>query len=504
MDLGDLFGGDYNPNEEAEEAASLAAQILLRDADERDKRGAQNNPADDEPVVSTTTIAATATVSKPAGKKRKGATTETPAAQRLKFEPGRVIESPCNGAQQIVLPPALKVNMTSAGGYTKGGAVWFRATYPNAEQLGNMLAGLQGVLTDYELEFDHRTGLSIVGMNTVNTIYVDIKVPTQSFVVFNLSEAGMPTTACFSVSSKQFFNLRSVFDADYTLTLGALLGTKVDVNEEVQVQLHPALTTNQKAPDTIYGVPQFDGEHQVVGNVDPAKMYQFRVVMRTTHMRALIERFSRYGDTAFRLSNRGLDVLGFDGDTKSTAVMCVQYTDDTQRDTPLSAYRALYGVEEVSGDNDARWRLNDAERAMLINLGVEAARTHVCHLDRLVKRTARCAHMDCITDGPAAGEAPIDPATNQPVVGRPTCRRDETSTARMSQIDNIRFRTKFLKSALSTITDTDYVELFFGRQAPPDDETFFPLLMRGRVFNTEMTRTMMSRMVYISTLINEK
>jgi len=491
MDIELFEEADLNGTLDAETVR--ATETLLA---ESAARRSASQTATGAPVVvarSQTTLTSTAAIKSPPTKKRK-----TAAAKAAAAAAALAVTPPASGstttvatAPAVILPPVLKTFFATAGGYHKGDdAVLFRATYADASQLGAVLASLHGVLTDYELYFDSRTGLTVVGMNAVNTIYIEVSVPREAFAVFNLGDDDangkpLPTTARFSLSAKQLFALRREFARDYTLTFCALLGTKIDAAEELYVQLHPSRAENARAPDGLYAVPQFEGEHEALREIEPASLYQFRVVVRMADFAAQIEKWSRYGDIAFRLSNRGLDVLGFDGDTKTSGQCCINYTDDTSKDRVLSAYKVFHGPSETD-----RCVITPEERAMMDALG--ASRVMLCHLDRLVRRTVTCAHMDCLLGDEAGG-------------GRPTCRRDETTAARLAQIDNARFRSKFVKSALATLDhNSEYLELFFGRKRPPEDDEFWPMMMRARVLNEARDRVLISRVVYVCVCLNEK
>ena len=500
MDIDALFEFAESAGEDCEDT-SLAAAILLREQRERANDSATWTPA---------TVVVQNVAPPPVAKKRK---TPTPKTTQSTLKPVATAAAPPPpagssaalveaAAAGVVLPPMLKTYLSSAGGMHKGeDAVLFRATYANAAELGAVLYSLAGVLTDYELYFDARTGLTVVGMNAVNTIYIAVDVPAASFLVFNLADdksGKMPTTARFSVSARQFFALRSEFTSDYTLTLCALLGSKIAASEELYLQLHPAFAANAKAPDGVFAVPQFDGEHEVLRDIDPAALYQFRVVVRTAQFKDLIGKWARYGDTAFRLANHGLDIMGFDGDTKTSGQVCVNYTDTTKKDTVLSGYKCFHGDADAP---EARTVVGEQERAVLDTLTAAGSKVMLCHLDRLVRRTTNCAHMDCLLDEP-----PLDEATGAPTrEPRPTCRRDEATAARLAQIDSVRFRTKFLTQALATLAgNSEFIELFFGRKRPPEDDEFYPMLMRGRVLNATRDRVLISRSVYVCVCLNEK
>lgn len=403
-----------------------------------------------------------------------------------------------NDTLGVVLPPVLKTFLSTAGGYYKGDdAVLFRATYPDAAQLGSVLASLHGVLSDFELYFDARTGLKVVGMNDIHTMYVDVEVPASSFAVFNLADdtsGRLPTVARFSVSAKEFYSLRSEFTHDYTLTMCALLGAKVDAAEEFYLQLHPGRVSNANAPDGVFAIPQFEGSHDSLREIDPAQLYQFRLVMRTSLLKEHLDKWARYSDIGFRLTNRGVDVLGFDGEASRSGSVCINYTGDTSKDSVLSAYKVFHGASDADANT-----ITQDERNMLAQLAEQ--QILLVHLDRLVRRTTQCAHLDCLLDEP-----PLDELTGQPTrEPRPTCQREEMTVARLAQIDNIRLRMKFVRQAMATLcSNSDFIELFLGRKRPPEDDEYYPLLMRGRVLNAARDRVLISRVVYVSVCLNEK
>lgn len=427
--------------------------------------------------------------------------------------------------QQIVLPPVLKVNESTAGGYSKGSSVaMFRATYPNAEQLGMALATLRGTLEEYELYFERRTGLSVVGCNVSHTIYVELRVPATAFAVFNLrtpGEAALPTMARFSVLAETLYELRKEYRDDYTLTLTALLGTRAGVEEDIGVHLHPAFETNARDVDSLFSIPQIDTEHVRFATVAPWTIYQFRVVWRTAQFKTLMLQMARYTDTAFRLTNAGVDVCGYNNNTHMAASKSIRYTTSTKRDTVLSAYDVFASQRPLANDSDeadlAQRTLPDSELAVFESL--RAGSVTLCHLDRLVQRQVRCTHMDCVageTEIDAdTGNLEVDAITGQRVPGPPTCERhaesgevvplrggiicsrDSGVMTRAAAIDSIRFHSKFLNDALTMVLDSEHVELFFGRCAAPDDHVFAPMLMRGRLLDGEGRRIMLERCVYV-------
>jgi hypothetical protein len=81
---------------------------------------------------------------------------------------------------------------------------------------------------------------------------------------------------------------------------------------------------------------------------------------------------------------------------------------------------------------------------------------------------------------------------------------DEPTATRMSQVDYIRFRTRFIEDAITVLQDSEYIEMFFGRLEPPDDESFAPIMIRGRVMNDTRTTVLMTRAIFVSPAVAEK
>jgi len=532
---------DNVPNDQL--ANDLAARIIEREHDERrmeklahaasmaltskttsDERvGDGRDDDDDDAAVAVDVVITTATPTNPVKKR---------VVQKKLTSPSATTTTK---SDSIVLPPKLKVNKSTAGGYSKGEKLaMFRACYPNAAEIGQALVGLRVVLEEFEMFFDRSSGLTITGMNTSHSLYADLNVPASAFVVFNLrdaddSEIVMPTCARFSVRAESLFKLRKEFAEDYSLTFCTLLGVKAGVREEIHLQLHPAKQSNARSPNALFGVEQIDAEHEQLRAVEPWSLYQFRVTMRTVHLRSLLTQFLRYGDTAFHLSNRGLDIIGFDGEGKTSGSKNINYTSETRRDTVLSAYDVFKSYRlrtSATQTDEERRHVAPSEHEIYRALRAEGNNVMLCHLDRLVRRRTTCSHMDCLAGkspiNPTTGKPEVNELTGEPIDGPPTCVRhtttdggddtngpviclqDEPLATRMSAIDSIRFRSIFLNNALATLLEAEHIELFFGRLDPPDDDVFCPLLMRGRTLDATGRLIMMENSVYVVPCEHEK
>jgi hypothetical protein len=462
---------DFDTDQHADDPATNAQLLAREQMEEYYKQKElfmlvlQNKQTEEEEEQETNDIASPPK----AGKKRKSAKAVAP----------RVAEK-----NQVIEPPELDAHTVTAGRYSKGDNVkTFRAVYPNAEQLGMALANLRTVLEVFEMEFDARTGLTVLGMNTNHTIYVNFNVPVASFLRFNLvGDVSMPSTVRVTVHPEQFYSLRGDFDENYTMTIYTLINVKDTVYENVHVQLHPAFKVNQRAPDYLYAITQPDAELEQLGTLTPAQLYQFRVTVTRAFISKTFKNFRvRYSDTSLKLSKQGLDIMGLDVHGKTSGSMCIKYTSTTRHDTVLSGYELLRDNAPVA----------ESERAMFAALSECGSAVPLCHLDRLVRRTSAqpCDHLTCVDD---------------PESGLPTCQRDETQATRMSQIDHIRFRTRFIDEALAVLADSEYIEMFFGRLNPPADENFVPLMVRGRILDAKRERVLMSRCVYVCPALEEK
>lgn len=400
-----------------------------------------------------------------------------PAKKRA---PKRKADEPLVPSDAIQLPPVLALHELTLGGQKKSAdATVFRATYPDSEQLGSALAALRAVLGEIELAFQRESGLTVCGLSDNHVTYVLLRVPRASFLAYHFDEAG-PSMTAITVRAQQFFVARNKFDADKTMTFCRVLDS--EASERMCVQIHPAYQRNRAGQSWLLQIPETVVEVERFGDLEPRTMYQFRATMTCATFTKLVHDFrADCSDIAFKLSSAGFEAMGaqeFEGGESRTRI---NYTASTRKDAALTGYDVF----------DEAALLPQSERDMFAELDAGGTAVRLCHLDRLVRREAVCEHVACVMHE-----------------GAPTCVRalgpDEGGTARMSLIDTIRFRLRFLDEAASMVQDCDYVELFLGRMAPPRDEHFCPLLIRARSLDEAQTRASMTRMVYLSPKADDK
>jgi len=192
-------------------------------------------------------------------------------------------------------------------------------------------------------------------------------------------------------------------------------------------------------------------------------------------------------------------VVGVEPAERRAARTCITYTSTTVRDAALSGYNVFGGVA-TAGVAEV---LPESERAMFAALVEDGTDVPLCHLNRLVRRTATCEHMACTTD--AAGRCTCERfAGGGGGDGTAPPPHEEPGTARKSTIDFIRFRTLFLDEALSAVQECDYLELFFGRRPPPYDEYFAPLMIRGRILDATQQRVLITRVAFVAPNYDDK
>lgn len=423
----------------------------------------------------------------------------------------RVTDAP----DAIVMPPTLTLYELTLGGKKRKEKDLriFRAVYHDSKEICDAIASLHELLTDVNLKFDSKLGLHIGGVVPNNTTQLLLQVPRRSFLEFSGLEGGGATKTDITVHSSHFQEIRSYCRTDYTLTFNRIVGAS-DV-EHMTVQMHPARQSIAKDVQRQRTLPQMQLENKLPSHLNPRHFYQFRVVVRHSVIAQAIQHTkTRFADVSFKLSATGLEIITKDLHTPARDVLKLSYTESTNKDAAFADYDIF--------DDDAH--LPESEYAMFEELNSKIA---LVHFNRLQRRTSICPHMMCTTDAngvPTCERFKEQYLEEEPVVveetkdGEDSDSEDdneenkknaepeefEGGTARMSSLDNVRFRLCFVHEALKAAANSDYIEMFFGRCPPPGDKIFAPLLLRSRALNTAERRTSLVTMVYVSPKYDDK
>jgi hypothetical protein len=148
----------------------------------------------------------------------------------------------------------------------------FRAVYPNAKELGGVLAAIRVLATDIPLEFT-KDGLRIEIVDSSHAMMMQITVPRSSFLVYE----NVLTKTLIVVPAKHLQESASLFTSDSTLTL--FQPQTVDSKEPLGFQICPANGDRTTGIVETFGITPIDAEIESLAIPDLADMYQFRVVI---------------------------------------------------------------------------------------------------------------------------------------------------------------------------------------------------------------------------------
>jgi len=373
-----------------------------------------------------------------------------------------------------IAPPPLVTYKRTLGGKERPAGKQFRAVYANAGELGALLAKLRAVMPSVQLQFgpsadevdnlvgsNRIDGLRIETLNEARVSFVELSVPRRSFILYE----GQPQTPCDSVAcyTRFFFDERRAMKSTHTLTLSRYING--DDSEPLGVLVHPAHESNRQARVTAAHVTAIDGERQAYPRVDSREWHQYAVLMETKTLQDIVvQSKDRFDELVFALTDDRLQVTGrAPGAQGGVTMFGISYDAGTMRDS--LTLPAEHAIGSFAAPRDDPGAVGAAERAAFDSIVSQRANgVELCRLERL----------------------PFAPAE----IGR-------------KHLDNVRLKVKFLDEAMKLSHASDFVELRFGRLV--DDHSMLgPVRVCFRVLDAERARALITTMVHITPLIDEK
>lgn len=476
VDVRDLFGDSFTVDEDEEdprvreEREALAEAERELDANERQRQlettvisaaiARGNEDDEDAPAVAAVIAAGgVASTTKKAPRKRKKPTptvaTGAASIASMLISGGAVpiaSSSTTVAAAVRLLPPVKQVRELTLGNQLSDDGILLRAVYGCADQLGHVLSHLHIKLQFASIRFDAR-GMLICGVDKQVAMFINVTVPRDSFLLYDMGE-GSAAVVQRCVRSSAFHGIAQEFVRSYSLTLYTV--TNGFDHNSIGVQLHPALMGMERAVESLHVFPNND-VNTADAEIDPRGLYQFRVLMRARDIVGLVRRLNTYSLLTFTLTDRGLDILAYEGERHTSSRYNIGYTrPPTQSGTIDWNPLRMCGSSGAGDDSNAAalLALPQSERDAFAELEADGKSVMLCKLDRI------------------DAQMPL------------------------AQMANMRYPRRLVFDGLMMAPLLgDYIEWFFCRL---DHVGFGPMLIRHRALDERRERVLISENVFIS------